>query len=210
MRWMWKMRSHLSFCLSGKRIALSATKGLLVPLIMAAYVLLCPAPSPLVLLAQLFGWIGDLLLLSKRKRNFILGACSFLLGHGFYIAAILLTLHGPPPGLVVLALLFPLFPLLSVLLFHKELGEQRVLKAMPVYFALLGGLVLTAAAALLRSPGPGSVCLFFGAVLFLISDTILVTLMLKRTRAASYGSFWVMLTYIFAQALLAAGFIQIP
>lgn len=199
---------HLVSCLAGWRLLRSCTKVLLVPLILSCYLVFSPSPDPLVLMAQVFGWVGDLLLLSKRKRNFVLGAVSFLVGHGFYVAAMLvLTVKGFPPYLLALAALLFGVPLAAGLYFRKELARERVMKALPIYFTALGALLMAAAASFWTDPRPGTECLLMGALLFLLSDTILVHRMLRQSRAASYGSFWVMLTYIAAQALLATGFV---
>ena len=81
---------HLIACYRRYPRIRTVTKVLLMPLVCAAYCVLVPSPRLLVIAALTFGWIGDVFLLFKNKRLFmLLGICAFALGHVFYIGAML-------------------------------------------------------------------------------------------------------------------------
>ena len=89
--------------------------------------------------------------------------------------------------------------------------ERHLRALMPVYLGLVGvvnvGAWLTFLAALradLQIQAFAGSLLVLGALLFLVSDTVLACSMFMRK--SSRANFWVMLTYISAQALLTAGF----
>ncbi|MET7682978.1 lysoplasmalogenase [Streptomyces sp. NPDC005423] len=175
----------------------TVAKPLLMPLL-AACAARRGAPRLLVA-ALLFGWGGDLLLLSDSDPAFLAGMASFAAGHVCYL--VLFTSYGSPrptsraraallaPGyavalIVTVALLWPGLP-----------GELRI----PVagYSALLAA---TACAAAVRS-GPVA---GLGGVFFLVSDTLIATGVAGLPQPPR-PDFWIMLTYIAAQSLLVKG-----
>jgi uncharacterized membrane protein YhhN len=64
------------------------TKPLLMPLL-AGSLATAPGKSSLrtpVLAAQAFGWVGDVALLSEKRKPFLIGTAGFALGHAAYVA----------------------------------------------------------------------------------------------------------------------------
>ncbi|MEI5099829.1 lysoplasmalogenase [Streptomyces sp. PmtG] len=171
-------------------------KPLLMPLL-AAYVVLRRGPRLLVA-ALLFGWGGDTLLLGDADVAFLAGMGSFAVGHLCYLA--LFRRHGEGFGpsrargsyviaayaaalLGTVALLWPDLP-----------SDMRV----PVagYSVLL-----TAMACGATTLGPTAAA---GGALFLLSDTLIATDVADWPQAPR-PDFWIMLTYLAAQALLTRG-----
>jgi len=65
------------------------TKPLLMPLL-AGSLATAPGSSPLrtpVLAAQAGGWVGDVFLLSEKRKPFLIGTAGFALGHFAYVSA---------------------------------------------------------------------------------------------------------------------------
>ncbi|KUF14245.1 hypothetical protein AT728_00190 [Streptomyces silvensis] len=166
-------------------------KPLLMPLL-AAYATLRRGPR-LLTAALLLGWGGDILLLSDADPAFLTGMASFAVGHVCYLtlfrrygvrsrprAAFVATTYAAAL-VVTVALLWPdLPPDMRV----PVAGYSLLLTAMALGATGLG---LTAAA---------------GGALFLLSDTLIATDVAGWPQAPR-PDFWVMLTYIAAQALLA-------
>lgn len=169
-------------------------KPLLMPLL-AAYVVLRRGPR-LLTAALLFGWGGDVLLLGEADAVFLAGMGSFAVGHLCYLALFRRNGegHGTARGtfivaayagalIVTVALLWPDLPSDMRI---PVAGYSLLLTAMAFGATTLG---LTAAA---------------GGGLFLLSDTLIATDVADWAQAPR-PDFWIMLTYLAAQALLTRG-----
>lgn len=166
----------------------------------------CPAQGLFVLLGLSLGALGDLLLGLRKllphhhDRTFILGALSFSLGHGFYMA----FLNAQSTGLWVPAL--PVFALLMIFSgFYARIGgfagKKLFLPGM-VYIGIEALMCSLAAVLFLKSPGPGSLLFFLGGISFLLSDNLLCAFSFgsQKTKAADI---LLHVTYIAAQLLIA-------
>lgn len=116
----------------------------------------------LLLVGLVLSLAGDVALMFSSNRAFLLGLGSFLLAHLAFVFAFLLRMPAFEP---------PLWTLLPVLLglavFVKLLrGAGPLLPAVAVYGAALLAMVLTAAST-------GDALLISGALLFLLSDSLL-------------------------------------
>ncbi|MEU1515281.1 lysoplasmalogenase [Streptomyces sp. NPDC005811] len=168
-------------------------KPLLMPLL-ALWAAVRGAPRPL-LAALLFGWGGDVLLLSDADPAFLAGMASFAAGHICYL--VLFTRYGRPrarAGLLAPAYAAVLIATLT-LLWPGLPPDLRV----PVagYSTLLTAMAYTAAARL--GPLAGA-----GGVLFLLSDTLIATGVADWPQPPR-PDLWIMLTYAAAQFLLVRG-----
>ncbi|MFF3998221.1 lysoplasmalogenase [Streptomyces cyaneofuscatus] len=173
-------------------------KPLLMPLL-AAYAAVRGGPR-LLIAALLFGWGGDVFLLADNDLAFLLGMGSFAVGHVCYLtlfgrgrAASARTRASLAAGIayaVVLAVFL-------VLIWSDLPAELRV----PVAgYSLL----LTAMAWRAGVLGPYAAA---GGALFLLSDALIATGIAEWPRLPA-PDFWVMLTYIAAQLLLALGVLR--
>jgi uncharacterized membrane protein YhhN len=170
----------------------------------------------LLLLAQVFGLGGDILLLLSR-RWFLWGLSSFLIGHFFYIAilaqrvikyAIEAELSSSQVVILIVilviwaALLVWVYPILNRISNNKKfwIGVQ-------VYSWVLSGMNVVALAFVFLIPEFHFNYLFLpiGSFLFLISDSLLsYNRFIKPIQRAQ---FWVRITYHLAQLSLALGFL---
>ncbi|MDT9691655.1 lysoplasmalogenase [Streptomyces sp. P9(2023)] len=168
----------------GHRIA----KPLLMPLL-AAYAATRGAPK-LLIAALLFGWGGDVFLLSQADWAFLVGMGSFAAGHVCY-----LVLFGRRRTSVPLGIAYTVALVGTVALLWPDLpAELRI----PVAgYSLL----LTAMAYRASSLGLAAGA---GGALFLLSDTLIATGVAEWPQLPA-PAFWVMSTYIAAQYLLAKG-----
>jgi len=162
----------------------------------------------LVVAGLLMGCAGDTLLLNHHhKAGLPLGLASFSVGHVLYIIQIW-HLWAPPTWwiFVLLALAYgacvawmytKLFPYLP--------GAFRA--AALVYMLLICTLSLSAAAFAIRSFSLGTALLLLGTLLFMLSDGILSFEVFRSETRGSHLK--VMVPYIAAQTLIAAGFLVI-
>ncbi|KDN72684.1 hypothetical protein DF19_09615 [Streptomyces olindensis] len=175
----------------------AVAKPLLMPLL-ALWAARRRAPRPLVA-ALLFGWGGDILLLSDAEPAFLAGMGSFAAGHVCYL--VLFAMHGsrnavPRARAGLLALGYATALVTTVALLWPDLpGDLRVPVA--AYSLLLTAMAYRAATRLGLFAG-------LGGALFLLSDTLIATGVADWPQPPA-PDFWVMLTYAAAQALLAGG-----
>ena len=195
---------HLIACFRRMLWLRRVTKVLLMPLLAVLYALAAPAPHAFVIVALVCGCLGDLFLLfQKRHMTMLLGMCSFALGHVFYIGAMLTT----KPGFHLSIALCVLIAVGWMLFVVKKLlptAPKPLRKPGFFYALLLSGTCLSALYLLLSTQSLPYLLSFAGGCLFMISDTILTGQ--KYRKETKHGNFYVMLTYIFAQLFLVAGF----
>lgn len=176
------------------------TQVLLMPLLASALWLLTSAPRPrlvrLVLVALGFSWLGDT---APRLAS---GDTAFLLMIGFFLVAQVVYVCAFWPdvdrsvarvGRVALA---PYVVAVALLVVLCAPGAGSMLVPMLVYGVLLGTM------AVLATGVNGLV--WAGGALFLASDG-LIALNAFSDLEIAHSSFWVMLTYLAAQALIVLG-----
>ncbi|MFI1967516.1 hypothetical protein BLA24_28770 [Streptomyces cinnamoneus] len=185
--------THLTALAAGATVLALATKPLLMPLL-AVHVLTRGGPR-LLAVALLFGCGGDVLLQCGGDALFRAGMGSFAAGHVCYL--VLFARHGSPGGARThrLAAGYAAAWLGTVTLLWPDLDADLRL---PVagYSLLLTAMALGATRARLWTAA--------GGALFLLSDTLIAT-GLAGWPQAPVPQFWVMLTYLAAQCLLAYG-----
>ncbi|MFD5116770.1 lysoplasmalogenase [Streptomyces sp. NPDC058391] len=172
----------------GRETGHLVAKPLLMPLL-AAYTAVRGGP-PLLTGALLFGWGGDVLLMFDADGAFLAGMGFFAAGHVCYLV---LFRRGRPQGL--LGAVYVLILAVTVALLWPGLpAELRV----PV-----AGYSLLLTAMAWRAGGLGPLA-GAGGALFLLSDTLIAAGIADWPRPPA-PDFWIMLSYLAAQSLLAAG-----
>ena len=160
----------------------------------------------LLVCAQLFGWLGDVLLMRSGFGFFVGGMAAFLMGHLFYI-----TLFGGKswkgfgmkvwlPALAVMAaIVCGLVVAIGI--------KGALLGPMLVYGMILMLLIFSGLAGVIRFGGPWW-WILSGALLFTFSDALIATGSFDALPFAG-KDFVIMLTYVVAQAFLAAGALRL-
>ncbi|WP_328507525.1 lysoplasmalogenase [Streptomyces sp. NBC_00391] len=171
-------------------------KPLLMPLL-AAYAYTRGAPRLLVA-ALLFGWGGDVLLLSDAEPAFLAGMGSFAVGHVSYLVLFGRSgksrrpgrpgrlAYGVAYGLALVAAVVSLWPGLPAELRLPVAGYSTLLTAM-AWSATRPGLVAG-----------------LGGALFVVSDMLIATGVAEWPQPPR-PDLWIMLTYLAAQYLLVQG-----
>jgi len=190
------------------------SKVLLLPVLMAAFRLSFRAPlSPIIkgiLLAQLFSWFGDLLLIrSIDKMYFILGLLAFLVSHLAYILSFRKEISNKPRVAVMIndpwmVLPFIVFGLGMLWWMWDGLGSMRLPVA--AYTTVITSMLAMSFNRLKLVSGTSFWLVFIGAALFVASDSMIA---INRFIEAFNGSREaIMSTYIAAQFLIAAGLVK--
>ncbi|MDR2479507.1 MAG: lysoplasmalogenase [Treponema sp.] len=177
-------------------------KGCLVPLVLAVYVSGADRIFIPVILALVFGWIGDIMLLKIADlRFFRLGLASFLLGHACYIPSMLYfagTLHIP-----ALAISLPVAVAAGFLM--RRIVRPSTEMSLPtiIYEAVILLMMISATQLFLARGTPFGAFVLAGSACFLVSDSLLACFTFRAK--PKYGDFLVMLTYISAQLCITLG-----
>ncbi|MGW1074262.1 lysoplasmalogenase [Streptomyces sp. NPDC002537] len=187
--------AHLCALPAGSAVA-PVTKPVLMPLLAAA--VLARGGPRLLAAALLCGCGGDTLLGIGGDTPFLLGMGCFAAGHVCYL--VLCARHGSPGGgrTYALAGAYGAAWLGTVVLLWPDL-EARLRVPVALYSLLLTAMALGATRARLTTAA--------GGALFLLSDTLIASDLAGWPQAPA-PRFWVMLTYLAAQFLLAAGLLR--
>lgn len=182
------------------------TKPLLMPLLMLGFYTASAKRSGtlfyLIPVALFLSWAGDVLL--QMKGMFIPGLISFLLAHVFYIVYFSKTGKGKK-GLLQLQPLIGIPVLVYILIFlwllYPFLDALKI--PVTVYGITIGTMLLLAINTRHKLSNAASALFFIGALLFVISDSLLAVNLFAMNHLAL--SLCVMLTYAVAQYLIVKG-----
>lgn len=194
---------HLVACYKRYPKIRSVTKVFLMPLLCALYLVAAPNVRLLIVAALLFGWIGDIFLLFKSGKLFmLLGVVAFALGHVFYIGAMLSAYPSPH---ILMLISIAICAVWMTFVYKKLLpyAPKSLKKPGFLYALLLSGTTLSALYVLLVTQSPAYLIAFIGGLFFMLSDTLLIGQQYRKE--LKHGNFYVMLTYILAQGLLILG-----
>ena len=160
-----------------------------------------------VSLALLFSWIGDIFLLFETRNAsfFLFGLSAFLIAHIFYI----LFFHSvrtqekikSKAGLLIVVALY--YATLITLL-YPYFGEMKI--TVPVYGIVISFMLLLALHMLFISNKSAGQMMMAGAILFVISDSILA--INKFYSPFQNAGILIMLSYGLAQLMIVAGAIR--
>jgi uncharacterized membrane protein YhhN len=192
----------------------AVSKPLLLPLLIGYYVTSTSKEerSRTVLLALAFSWLGDVLLMFQPQGElfFIGGLLAFLVAHLYYIFAYRQFMSEDTSkallGVQRFRFSFPIIlagtGLITVL--YSHLGSLKI--PVIIYSLILVLMVVNALFRFGRTSLTSFAMVFFGATLFMISDSMIA--INKFMLPISYSGFWVMLTYLVAQYLIIQGLIK--
>ena len=162
-----------------------------------------------LLLAQLFGWVGDSLLMGDGFIWFASGIGFFLLGHICYILIFCRTLKGLSAAKWAVASVVMAAILAAVVL---AIGINGVLlPPMAVYGAALLWITFCGLCGICRRKEPSRRVwwmVMLGGILFLGSDSLIAMRTFGEAQFALRG-FTIMSTYLAAQSLLCAAAVRI-
>ena len=149
-----------------------------------------------IIAGLLFSLAGDVLLMLPVDR-FIQGLISFFVAHLFYIAA--LTFESGQDIPLPILLPFVMYGILILRWLWPELGKMRL----PVlaYMLIISMMGWAAAGRWFGTRQPGSLFALLGAILFIISDSVLAVDRFKAHFRSAQA--YILSTYFIAQWLIA-------
>lgn len=199
---------HLYASIRRDRPLRAKTKPFILLTLLAFY---CFSAQPVlvtVVLALIFSWLGDVLLIPHGNKWFTAGGISFMISHFFFV----ITYAGMTDiekvdrtALVVLPLIFATA---TVIIFRKLRPHlpKPLFWPMLLYLLINGSMNCFAWFRSLSSPGTAAAITAVGALLFYISDTALFFVRFnKDSRLKTH--FLVMLTYSLGEFLIVLGLI---
>jgi uncharacterized membrane protein YhhN len=193
---------HLVSILLNRRLLQNLSKVFLIPILMVIYITAAGVFQVTALLALIFGWGGDTLLLNgKHLRFFLLGLSSFLAGHICYVATMLIQ-AGKIEGIVLVISVIAAVPL--VYLVYRIIKPSKVMKIpVLVYEAVIMLMSMSCLQLFVSRRDTVAALIFGGSLFFLFSDALLGYGRFRKK--LKYGNFLVMLSYIIAQGGIVAG-----
>ena len=199
---------HLYASLRKDKALRARTKPFILLSLLAFY---CFSANPVlttVVLALIFSWIGDVLLIPAGNKWFTAGGISFMISHFFFVITYARMTDLDKvwrPALVILPLLFAAA---TVIIFQKL--QPHLPKAlfwpMLLYLLINGSMNCFAWFRSMSSPGSAAAITAVGALLFYISDTSLFFVRFKKN-SRMQTHFLVMLTYSLGEFLIVLGLI---
>ncbi len=215
-----KVQQYLAFCIfilasvgnlvgkfAGGHILAMCTKPLIVPsLALFCWLLLRENEVRghrvvTLMLAMAFGTLGDVLLIFNGQSCFLAGLLAFLIGHLFYFSTIPFPDKNGRRRIFSIALMVVLITILSIASqFFAVKGFMGM--CVTAYACVFAFVLHSGIMAAIETKSRLYVVTVIGYVLFVISDTILATGVFTDIKIPLRG-FWVMLTYILAQFLIA-------
>ncbi|MCK9169168.1 MAG: lysoplasmalogenase [Treponema sp.] len=202
---------HLTGCIMEKKKLCFRTKPILMPLlaVTASAVLIPHLPDAkhtlvFTVAALACGTAGDIFLLSTDEKHFAAGALCFLTGHICWITQYSKVYTVCSPAKIVIGIICTAVLLTAA---YFILGKPRGIIGIGTiaYGAVLCMLVFTGTAAVYTFGTIAAELYLAGALLFLVSDSMLGFAVIKKPFPRS--QFFIMLTYIAAQILLTAAVI---
>lgn len=163
-----------------------------------------------IFLGLFFGLAGDsfLMLVHKNPSFFIVGLLSFLIGHLFYVSAFYLDFKSNPlmqKGASRIALLvFGAFCVTFYIYLRPFLGDLKI--PVMVYAFVISLMAIMAVNRKGRVNTLSFNLIFYGALAFLVSDSLLAVN--KFVGAFNFSGIAIMATYMLAQYLITMGAVQ--
>ena len=188
------------------------TKIFIIPTLLAVY-LAGKNYNIFIILALLFGWIGDIMLIKKKRRNvFKIGIISFLLGHLCYILVFLgiLGFFSGNEAVINYYGLFGYIPIMiigGIFIFRLIKPFKEMKPIVIIYMIIIESMSLWALQVFIFRPGFAGVLIFFGGILFLISDTMLSYYSFRKIKVP--GAVAIMVLYILAQTGIVMGLMNL-
>jgi len=161
-----------------------------------------------IIAALIFSWLGDILLQFKNGGDlfFLLGLIAFLITHIFYTIVFFGT-SGESTFLKskkLLILIIILYGSLTIYTILPGLGNMQI--PVILYGIIITGMVIAALSRFGKVNDASYLLVFLGALLFLISDSLIAFNKFKR--AFPYSEVLIMGTYLAGQFMIILGIIK--
>ena len=199
---------HLYASLKQDKPLRNRTKPFILLFLLAFYCLSAGEIRITVVLALIFSWIGDMLLIPKGIKWFTAGGISFMVSHFFFILTYAELTDFSAVSRPVMIILPVCFLISAAIIFKymRPFLPRSIFWPMLLYLLINGGMNCFAWFRSMSTEGSAAVITALGALLFYISDTALFFVRFnKDSRLKTH--FPVMLTYSLGEFLIVLGLI---
>lgn len=180
-------------------------------LLMAYYVAAAESISWILLLALFTSWLGDVLLIPKGHKWFMIGGTSFLVSHFLFMATYIPHVQwNAVPWLIIVAAAVVYFSIsYFIIKAIRPTTPAKMVWPMARYLIINSCMNLFAMMRMLSSGTPGSYVGYLGAVLFFASDcTLFLVRYFRNPDVIFKRHFTVMLTYLAGELLIVLGLLM--
>lgn len=162
-----------------------------------------------VMIALLFSWIGDILLMLHGAKWFVAGGISFMVSHVFFIIRYTKDIDFAKVPVLVIVASAAVFTCAVIAVFSKLTKHLPKGLAVPMFLYLLlnGAMNCFAIFRCICVPNLQTIVTVIGALLFFISDASLFIVRFHK-RSMMKTHFVVMLTYSLAELLIVLGLLR--
>lgn len=183
------------------------TKGFILSSLLGFYLAAAPVVDIWIVLALIFSWIGDMLLIPHGTKWFTAGGISFMLSHACFVVGYVNQIESWENIPIIVIVFLALFFVGLVGVIFKKLKKslpKPLFYPMALYLFINGTMNCFAIYKCLCDESFSSIITVIGAVLFFISDASLFFVRFdKNTKMKSH--FRVMLTYSLGEFLIVLG-----
>lgn len=200
---------HLYASLKKNKKLRNITKPFILLSLTLWYVLTVDKINILLVLALIFSWIGDLLLIGVGIKYFVAGGISFWIGHALFVASYIEDINFSKINPVIIVVLALIFTILTINIFRKlkEHLPHNLFYPMATYLLVNGTMNCFAIFRMLSNVCLPTIITAIGAFLFFISDATLFFVRFKKdSRIKTH--FPVMFTYSIGELLIVLGMIR--
>lgn len=201
---------HVAGHALGATMLSTATKPLLMPVLLAGYLAGNRHWSRWVVAGLVLGWLGDVALMFSGELYFMFGLGAFLLGHLAYVFAYrehrTAGLAEPLSKPAQIRIALPLLLLASLLVTVLRPALGGLLIPVMLYAFVISLMVIQAAYRRGFTTATSFTYVMAGAILFMVSDSLLAVN--KFLDPLPLSGIWIMTTYLGAQYLIVAGLRQ--
>ena len=182
------------------------TKPFLLLSLLGFYVLAARSVSAAIVLALIFSWIGDVLLMPKGVKWFTAGGIAFMISHAFFVLGYLKDVDFSRIPVLLVVLLAVFFAAAVAVIFSKLNPHlpKELFYPMFLYLLINGTMNCFAIFRCVSVPNAATITTAIGAALFFASDTSLFFVRFKKNSRLK-THFLVMLTYSIGEFLIVCG-----
>lgn len=185
------------------------TKPFILTSLLGYYLCACNAPLPTIILALIFSWIGDVLLIPHGVKWFTAGGISFMISHFCFALGYAKDINFQDKDVIVSLIIAAIFFFIIVSLIFtrlKKLLPKALFYPMYLYLLINGTMNCFAILRLVSMQSIPALTTCIGAILFFISDSCLFFVRFSK-ESSKQNHFWVMFTYSIGELLIVIGLI---
>ncbi len=188
------------------------TKPFLLLLLLLWYLTSAEEPRGFLIVALVFSWLGDALLIPKGNKWFTAGGIAFMISHFFFVLTYLPELR---LDRIIWWILIPaaaVYCFVSWKIIRSLIGTTPKAMLLPMNFYLIcnSAMNVFSLAQLMALRNTGAWIAYVGAVLFFVSDCCLFLVRYHRKKDLVFKKhFTVMLTYLLGEFLICLGMLRL-